>query len=387
MTPAIASSAAKCDWSFVHFVLGFLAAVAILLFPGFNSGRTIVTTPAGQPASFRGLSSCFEGSRSAPRTLRVLYVHGMGAPKNYTARVFMDAIAARMSMRRVADRTFELPVEPLPSGAESGHVNELTYADAHGDQMIVDEVIWSPLTYEIKRRRLIAAEESYIGERARINGRIKQYLLNERMPDPLLYIGRMGPVIRNSVKQTICTRMLGGSVVGTLGSERCDGVRISDTTYFGVITESLGSAIAFDAIAELDRDTPGTAGLSPRLLLARAASFFMLANQLPLLNLNSPERDESVVRVLGTVDEEQTFRFPLEVVNISDPNDVLSYPVSELLALQFPKHRFVNVSTSLSWRLLGGLAAYPRSAHTGHVTNRQVIRMIAEGWPASSTVH
>jgi hypothetical protein len=41
----------------------------------------------------------------------------------------------------------------------------------------------------------------------------------------------------------------------------------------------------------------------------------------------------------------------------------------------------VNVRTRLSWKLLGGLAAYPTSAHTGHATNGRVIQMIAEGWP------
>jgi hypothetical protein len=79
--------------------------------------------------------------------------------------------------------------------------------------------------------------------------------------------------------------------------------------------------------------------------------------------------------------DERNFRFPLEVVTISDPNDVLSYPVPISLAEHFPKHRFVNVRTRLSWKLLGGLAAYPMSAHTGHATNGRVIQMIAEGWP------
>ena len=249
-----------------------------------------------------------------------------------------------------------------------------TYASARGDRLIVHEVVWSPLIYELKQKKLAADERQRLPDRVPVNGRLKQYLLNERMPDPLLYVGRMGPYIRNAVKQTICTRMLAGRIAGDVGSERCEAVHIDEATFFTVITESLGSAIAFDAIAELDRDTPPSAGQSPGVLLQRTASFFMLSNQLALLHLNEPGRAFEAA-------DERAFRFPMEVVTISDPNDVLSYPVPESLARDYPKHRFINVRTRLAWTLLGGLAAWPNTAHTGHATNRRVIAMIADGWP------
>ena len=360
----------------MQFAYGFLAAIAFLFLPGITPGRTVVTTPSGQPASFQGLRRSFDEPHSGPRVLRVLYVHGMGEKKDFSARRLTDAVAARLGMHGDGSTTIEISTPSLPPDSEAPHVNERTYTNARGDQMVVHEVVWSPLIYEMKQRQLAASELQHLGERVRVNGIVKQYLLNERMPDPVLYVGRMGPYIRNAVKQTICTRMLGGRIAGDLGSERCDAVHIDDATFFTVITESLGSAIAFDAIAELDRDTPPAAGESPRILLERTASFFMLSNQLALLHLAEPERTFA-----GGRDDERAIRFPMEVVTISDPNDLLSYPVPESLARDYPKHRFINVRTRLAWTLLGGLAAWPKTAHTGHATNRRVIAMIADGWP------
>ena len=359
----------------MQFAFGFLAAVAFLLLPGFTPGRTVVTTPAGEPTSFRGLRPAFEEPHTAPRVLRLLYVHGMGEGKDFTARRFTDAIAARLGMHGDGDTTIEIPPPSLPADAEAPHINERTYTNARGDRLVVHEVVWSPLIYTLKQKRLGAEELQRLHERVAVNGRLKQYLLNERVPDPLLYVGRMGPYIRNAVKQTICTRMLAGRIAGEIGRERCEAVHIDDATFFTVITESLGSAIAFDAIAELDRDTPSSAGESPRILLERTPSFFMLSNQLALLHLNEPEH------TFDFAGDERAFRFPMEVVTISDPNDVLSYPVPESVARDYPKHRFINVRTRLAWTLLGGFAAWPKTAHTGAKTNARVIAMIADGWP------
>ena len=367
----------------MQFVYGFLAAVAIVLFPGLMPARTVVTTPWGYTASFRGLARYFDGAAAHPRTLKLLYVHGMGARKDFTAQPLTDAVALRLKMRLQSKSRVALEGVHLPDRAEAPFVNERMYESAGGDRLIVYEVIWSPLVYDIKQEKLVREEAGFMADRLPINGRLKQHLLNERMPDPLLYVGRMGPLIRNAVKQAICVRMLEARITGEPGSESCEGVHIGDAISFAVITESLGSAVAFDAIRELDRDTPAEAGSSTHQLLARTSTFFMLANQLALLELNSPDRPHGFADVADTAaaDDERSFRFPLEIVTISDPNDVLSYPVPVSLAERYPKHRFVNVRTRLSWKLLAGMAAYPMSAHAGHGTNARVIRMIAEGWP------
>ncbi len=368
----------------MQFVYGFLAAIAIVLFPGLMPARTAVTTPWGYTASFRGLARYFDGPSAQPRTLKLLYVHGMGARKDFTAQPLTDAVAARLKMRLQSKTRVALEGVDLPERAEAPYVNERTYEAANGDRLVVYEALWSPLVWDIKQEKLVREEAGFMADRLPIHGRLKQHLLNERMPDPLLYVGRMGPLIRNAVKQTICVRMLEARIAGDLGSEHCEGVHIGGGVSFAVITESLGSAVAFDAIRELDRDTPAASGDSAHQILARTSTFFMLANQLALLELNSPDRPGGFANVPanGGDDDERSFRFPLEIVTISDPNDVLSYPVPVSLAERYPKHRFVNVRTRLSWKLLGGMAAYPMSAHTGHGTNGRVIQMIAEGWPA-----
>jgi hypothetical protein len=262
----------------MQFVYGFLAAIAIVLFPGLTPGRTIVTTPWGYTASFRGLARYFDDRPHQPRTLKLLYVHGMGARKDFTAQPLTDAVARRLGMQLRSRSRVPLEAMRLPDRAEAPYVNERIYQSERGDRMVVYEVIWSPLVYDIKQEKLVREEVGFMADRLPINGRLKQHLLNERMPDPLLYVGRMGPLIRNSVKQTICVRMLDGRISGNPGCERCEGVHIGEDVSFAVITESLGSAIAFDAIHELDRDTPSAGEKSTRGLLARTSTFFMLAN-------------------------------------------------------------------------------------------------------------
>lgn len=363
----------------MQFLLGFVAALALAVFPGVVPTRTKVTTAGGKSASFAGLVRNFPEGDAKAHTLKLLYVHGMGAPPDYSARDFTRAIALRLGMHdEGVEKTTELALPAWCCDVKPAHVNLRRYARANGDRIEIYEVIWSPLIYESKIRMLVQEEQANLGERVRVNGRLKDYLMNQRMADPVMYLGELGPVIRNAVKQTICTQMLTGKIEGDLPHERCSEVTIEPATSFAVITESLGSCIAFDAISELDRDSPAATESAAAQFLGQTSSFFMLANQLPLLRLRSAgARQASIATVLDATSRN---RFPLEIITISDPNDVLSYPIPASLAAEYPKHTFINVRTRLAWKLLSGLAAYPKTAHTGHTTNQRVIDMIARGW-------
>src|SRR5512146_2749854 len=101
----------------MQFMFGFLVAVAIVLFPGFMPGHTVVTTPWGYTASFRGLARYFDGAE--PRTVKLLYVHGMGARKDFTAQPLTDAVAARLKMRLQSRTHVPLEAVHLPERAEA----------------------------------------------------------------------------------------------------------------------------------------------------------------------------------------------------------------------------------------------------------------------------
>jgi hypothetical protein len=67
------------------------------------------------------------------------------------------------------------------------------------------------------------------------------------------------------------------------------------------------------------------------------------------------------------------------VVAMSDPNDLLSYPIDDRFAARFPTDSFVNVTIGVSGRGLFRVVTNPLRAHTGFEADPRVMRMILNG--------
>jgi hypothetical protein len=170
-----------------------------------------------------------------------------------------------------------------------------------------------------------------------------------------------------------------------------------------MVTFSLGSKITFDAVSELETQQGGPADAAHQLL-GSTASVFMLANQLPLLALATTKPNQiaatgsalalanpaavrpqsslaTMLRIRETVVAENVKPKAqvLEIVTVSDPNDLLSYPLPIWLADEFPGDRFVNVTTLIAERFLAGTVANPIQAHTGHLRSKKVMKMLVNG--------
>jgi hypothetical protein len=316
----------------------------------------------------------------------MLIVHGMGSPTEGYSDQMVRRIAEDLMLTRVGDvdRTV-LDRHKRPETA--GVVRVTTYRSANARILRVHEVTWAPVINRIKHDMLAYDATSPASKlRDTLNGALKRDLINERLADPVLYLGAQQDEIQYPVKYTVC-RMIGGRMVAnacTPGGGDDLPLRMI------IVTQSLGSRITFDSIMEV-REEVGIAGREPVDELAkRTSEVYMLANQLPLLELAdvappSAQPNESgrpsgglagFLRVRRSGPETG---MRLAIVALTDPNDLLSYTISDTFMRRFNEVTFINVDVGVSGIGLFRLVANPLKAHVGHENDGRVINLIARG--------
>jgi hypothetical protein len=411
-----------------------IAAVLAVLSPGFSNFRTKVQAPDGTQASFKGFRSLYAGKID---TVKLVVVHGMGEHTYGYSDPLTEGLAKRLDLTAKDPQTPQNLVAigegiTVPANFPYAQVRRRSYQGG-GKTLEVFEVDWFPLANAVKGK-FETQDAAHDGERALVNRLVKDQLVDDSLSDPLMYLGASGPFIRNAVKQVLC-QVVHGTLRGKLDEETCAGGALESNAAVAFVTFSLGSRITFDSVSDLyDREQPAMEGSNPPnpalpgayaagsagQLLGATARMFMLANQLPLLGLArtspleaaeeaaNPPTFAGAVRPLVVskssldrflkryqmVQAHRTHPQPLEVVTISDPNDLLSYAIPEDFAgaydsklpdgTQAPPIAFVNVTTLIAQRFLIGAIANPVQAHTGHVGNSKVMKMLVEGRPAKA---
>lgn len=341
------------------------------------------TCPDGGKCEFAGLAESLNGSE----TLHVLVVHGMGSPEVGWSRSLVNEISRELRLTAVGGGGVRrIPNEDDKDCNAQAILAIRRFTDPSGDrQMLVYEVTWSPIVDELKEALRYDSDPERAAPRARLNRSLKKHLINERLADPVLYVGYRRKAMQYPVRFTLCQILggtpwgeecafSGGDIVGRYG-HRALGARDK----LAIITYSLGSRLTFDALAELI-DAFDTGDEAQARLKGKLTTFFMLANQLPLLEL--AERDILAGDSFGIADVGRLLKGGAEksfsVVAISDPNDLLSYDISDTFAWSAPDIRFVNVNARLG-RSYWGFVVDPLGAHTRHDQNATVIRYITHG--------
>jgi hypothetical protein len=167
------------------------------------------------------------------------------------------------------------------------------------------------------------------------------------------------------------------------------------TTQTVLVAESLGSKMLFDSIRDIWKQTPDPQRRALADQLAGIRSVFLIANQLPLLDVADSEpalaRSSSAFDVsslssfIGTLQQarsRQTARAaapsaPIRVVAFTDPNDLLSYRLPERL-LGIDGATIVNVIVSNESTYFGFLER-PDNAHEDYILNPFVIDYLING--------
>lgn len=249
-------------------------------------------------------------------------------------------------------------------------------------------LIWSPLTTGLKRQlcydqsdksELCAGAPPYSYTRARLNARFKDGLIDDCLPDALIYQGVARDEIRHRMRDAI---------LQVLGSG--DG----DASPLVVVSHSMGSKILFDTLLRMSEEAPGSrAALVAQRTVDRMRFLVMAANQIPLLSLAdqqitsaglAPAVPDSLQLLLQKRLESNERRADrhLTLVAFTDPNDLLSYTL--------PPEKYArdgitvyNILVSNATTYLG-LLERPDYAHLDYLTNPDVGRLIACGQPTSS---
>jgi hypothetical protein len=249
----------------------------------------------------------------------------------------------------------------------------------------VYEVTWSPTVDAIKERQF-AVDESYDAERVYGDKYLKTYLMNERLADPVLYVG--------TYRQHMQYPLLRG-----IESVLKD---FAPRDELAIFTYSLGSYMTYDTLLAMSEGRPilGDANYSAssvRALIGHTNYIYMLANQLPLLELSEvrgpahSEKMPDAVNQLSQVRaehfrqsrlERQISPIHLHLVAFTDPNDLLSYPLGNTNVMESGSDQiaYSDVMISVAHSALLDLAVNPITAHTGHDKDRRVLDLIAHGW-------
>lgn len=340
------------------------------------------TTPYRPPvlvhgsASFTGLNAVV----SAGEPVDVILVHGMCTRTEAWAHRAVDTILAAIEPGYAAKPRASVP-PPAAASIQVVQRDEIV----RGVPVRFSALIWSPLTAGLKHQLDFdntgtATDCSAPGEcrprRARLNGIVKDRLLNDCLADALIYQGDSRETIRKQMMAALdatIARQRGGPLI--------------------LVTESLGSKITFDALnAMLEKQAPESQVRTAQVAVSRLVQVFMVANQLPILGLaDQVAGDQQTARLLPQPDALERFltlrrsfvrsadkRFAeLTLVALTDPNDVLSY---RLLPSRYasPVVHVADVLVSNEPTYLG-LLENPITAHTGYLDNPDVALVIACG--------
>jgi hypothetical protein len=367
-----ANSGMLSGWSIFLFcsILGALST-------GCHCTKTCVEIP------FPGLRADLKQTSTNHGTLRLLIVHGMSNHTQGYSSNFVDLIAKRLALSRSEQ---EIAVLTNKDGVTNGYLTTTDLVGNETNKLRAYELTWSPATLTEKMKQF-GLDAQLNGRRARLNRRIKSTLLNDGFADAILYLNEnFRPRIQEPVTNAIW-RILD------------DDFKTNDLLV--IVTHSLGSKITFDSLDIVSdelatRKDSETAGLTN--LAAGLSYLFMLANQVPLLRLGETnmvterepaQRPSAVQKFLNTRRRALEQRQPgrpvsaqptLRVMAVTDPNDLLSYPLRRTDLISDPSDdiQFGNVflCNAPAWL---GLLANPMKAHEGYFDNPKLVNLVIGG--------
>ncbi|MBU0588071.1 MAG: hypothetical protein KJ852_10775 [Gammaproteobacteria bacterium] len=272
-----------------------------------------------------------------------------------------------------------------------------------GGSVRTTALVWSPILAPLKNQlcydqtnKSEACQEAgldkppYPYQRASLNKALKDVLLDDCFADAIIYQGRSRDAISGQIQKAILTAV---SAPGR-NAAPADVLKAAATesSPLVLVTESLGSKVAFDAIYKLVTSPNAGVSAAGRQTLDRTAQIFMAANQMPLLALGDQSLDgvaslrkdaaayqpDPLAALLALKKDRVSIAAVSvpKVVAFSDPNDLLSFILAP--AKQTANYAVVDVVVSNDTTYFGALER-PDIAHQGYLKNRSVTKLIACG--------
>lgn len=379
------------------FVQSRCLTLCVLLFCAACSKPYRPPTIVHGSAEFPGIGGVMESEKAVD----VVLIHGMCTHNEAMAHIAMDRIVHALAGNIVAPQS-RVARNRTPTRS---NVQIITRSDSvAGGTVNFSAILWSPLTEPLKRQLVFdntetpnncetAEMQSCKPVRARLNGMLKDRLLNDCLSDALIYQGQSRRTIMHAMVQAL----------SQIGSAQGDSMRP-----LVLVSASLGSKIVFDALSSMLKADEGTpARMAARRISDRLVLIFMEANQMPILGLADQDVGSLIANraqgqdyggpknVSKTKDSLQSFLQQrtltvsersfnrLKIVAFTDPNDLLSY---RLLGSQYTSYENISIADVLvsNDSTYFGLFENPVSAHTMYSENADVARLIACGHPKAS---
>ena len=342
--------------------------------------------------------------------VKVLMVHGIGShPPGWSTRLQRN-LSDALGLTVVSERSKKIDlVSSRFEGEPLGQLTIRRYSDeARRRELLAYELSWSVITAPKKESIAYDTSGEQEFKRANLNHVLKVFL-NDRLVDPMAYLGPDGAMIRESASQALCwmtsrePRDLPDRIKGDCDDVLKADIEVMRETDFVFITHSLGSRIVSDMLqedlSELEQVLGGAAATEEEKRTAEEMAgivrnkdvrIYMLANQLPLLDLagDPPKitgQTDAYCQPQGAKYGERSLN-ELFVVAFSDPNDPLSYAIPEgygddrMDSRLCPRLANVSVNVTDVFNLLDiGEVAHPLNAHLLYDNDERVIGIIAGG--------
>lgn len=242
------------------------------------------------------------------------------------------------------------------------------------------------------------AAKAYLYERAKLNRILKDTIHDDCLSDAMIYQGRARDEISAQMQKAVL-QAVATSGAGSAGTDlAASAAAVSPSIPLIVISESLGSKVAFDAIYKLATSANPTVRAAGLRTFDRTTQIFMGANQLPILALADRKLDGTIgirsedggypedpiaelikSRAQGLRASES---LALQVAAFADPNDLLSFALARRPYALNARYPVVDVIVSND-KTYFGLAELPTTAHLGYRQNDAVRALIACGNPKS----
>lgn len=353
---------------------------------------------------FEGLQATIDNPGQNP-TLKVLMVHGIGEHlQGYSTRL-QENLATELQLNVVSARFKEITImsEHFPD-EDLGKLRVHRFTnDDESKVMLFYELTWSPISESEKE--ILAFDDSgeHSFRRASINHTMKGFM-NSHVSDPLIYLGEAQDKILMSVVNSLCWMMSRDwENLEEHTAELCNAT-VSDYSEvlddeFAFISHSMGSRIVTDSLQALVQWISDEQQINPNnpdleffidYMKNKRIPVYMLANQLPLLQLGRPipevTNQHDAYCLANGEHYDQRFVKELTVIAFSDPNDIVSYDVPPKFVDEFMDDRLcvnlINVTINVAHVVdLFGLGTYadPSDAHREYDNDDRVVGIIAHG--------
>lgn len=334
---------------------------------------------------FPGLVELLRNTPAQPnqkKTLDVLLVHGMCTHTIADLEQRIDQLST--GIKSVAPTlSRELTTIIVPNTAIQLVQETVSIEDGN---LQFSGLVWSEITRKLKNELAFDStgepKDCSVGsqckpKRAALNGIFKDGLLDDCLSDVVIYQGKGGHDEMVRQMQAAIRFVAAGHDEPLV-----------------IISESLGSKMVFDALADMDSQRKDPKETDR--IISRLTQVFMAANQLPLLGLgdeviSAPDSyglmraavpSDSLRKVIQrkrTLVQRSAFRQnTLTLVAFTDPNDLLSY---RLLPSQYENEGGVSIADVLvsNQPTYIGALEMPDTAHKTYLSNSDVISLITCG--------